>query len=428
MDTTSLIIIALIGVLIAISAYFSASEMAFSSLNKIRLKNLIREGNKRAEKTLALSENFDKMLTTILIGNNLVNILASSLCTILFVSMFAGLSDAVVSLASTLVMLLLLLVFGEITPKSIAKENAERVAMWVTPTISKVVWALTPISILFLKLKDGIGRRFDKGDVPTMTEDELKVMIDEIEEEGTIKKHESDLIKSAIEFDDITVEEILTPRVDIKAVDIHSDKYELKYAFTSTGYSRMVVFDNTIDRIVGVIYVKDFYNKYLDSDNMTIEDVIRPVKFVPETMKVSTLLSDLQRSKTHMAVVLDSYGGTIGIVTLEDIVEELVGEIWDESDEIEYAVVKDSEDSYSVLGGANIYDVMEELGLRFDPGEFENHTVAGYMQYMLNRIPAKGDRVETENATMIVKSTRNRRIREVRILKKAVPEPSEDAE
>jgi len=419
MDTNSLIIIAALIVLISLSAYFSMSEMAFASLNRIRLKNLVKDGNKRAEKALMISENFDKMLTTILIGNNIVNLLASSLCTMFFINLMVNASsDFVPSVVSTLVITLLILVFGEITPKCIAKERAEGVAMAVAPSISKVVWAFTPVSILFLKLKSAMTRRLEKSDGPTMTEEELIVMIDEIEEEGTLEKHESELIKSAIEFDDIMVNEIFTPRVDIKGVDVRADRYEIKYMFTSTGFSRLLVYDETVDRAIGVLYVKDFYNQYFDSEEMNINDILRPVKFVPESTKVSSLLADLQKAKTHMAVVLDSYGGTMGIVTLEDIVEELVGEIWDESDEIEYAVVREDENTYSVLGGANVYDVMDELGIKFDPEEYEDHTVGGYVQYLLDRIPVKGDTIDIGEATMTVKSTKNRRVHSVRIIKK----------
>ena len=419
MDTNSLIIIAALVVLISLSAYFSMSEMAFASLNRIRLKNLVKDGNKRAEKALTISDNFDKMLITILIGNNVVNLLASSLCTMFFINLMVNASSEFVpSVVSTLVITLLILVFGEITPKCIAKERAEGVAMAVAPSISKVVWAFTPISILFLKLKSAMTRRLEKSDGPTMTEEELIVMIDEIEEEGTLEKHESELIKSAIEFDDIMVNEIFTPRVDIKGVDVRADRYEIKYMFTSTGFSRLLVYDETVDRAIGVLYVKDFYNQYFDSEEMNINDILRPVKFVPESTKVSSLLADLQKAKTHMAVVLDSYGGTMGIVTLEDIVEELVGEIWDESDEIEYAIVREDENTYSVLGGANVYDVMDELEIKFDPQEYEDHTVGGYVQYILDRIPVKGDTIDIGEATMAVKSTKNRRVHSVRIVKK----------
>ena len=423
--STSIAIIAAIGVLVAFSAYFSASEMAFASLNKIRLKNLAKDGNKKAQKALNLSEDFDKMLTTILIGNTVVNLLASSLCTILFVSLLSDSQEWLQSLMATAVITLLILMLGEITPKSVAKENAENVAMALSSSLSKMVWLFTPFSRFFIRLKNGIARRSKKKDAPTLTEEELIVMIDEIEEEGTLEKHESDLIKSAIEFDDITADEILTPRVDVKGVDINADRYEIKYVFSSTGFSRLVVFDDKIDTIIGAISVKDFYNKYFDSEEMGIEEIIRPVMFIPESTKISMLMKDMQTSKMHLAVVLDEYGGTVGIVTLEDITEELVGEIWDESDEVQYSVIREDDGTYTVLGGANVYDVMEELELEFDPEEFEDHTVAGFIQYKLGRIPVKNTRVELDNATVIVKSTKNRRIREVKIIKKELL-PEED--
>jgi len=416
-----------IAVLIAFSAYFSLAEISFASLNKIRLKNMAREGDKRAERALEMAENFDKLITTILVGNTIVNIMASSLATLLFAMVLAGIIDAdvFITLVTTLVMMVMVLIFGEITPKCYAKANAERVAMGIAPSLSKVQVALTPISIWFLKLQGRISRRFDRNDDPIMTEDELKVMIDEIEEEGTLQKHETELIRSAIEFDDITVGEIFTPRVDIQGVDVSSDKYEIEYLFSSTGFSRVVVFDGTVDRIVGVINVKDFYNQYLNSSAMKLNDIIRPVRFVPETMKISTLLRDMQRSKTHMAAVIDPYGGTAGIITLEDMIEELVGEIWDESDEVELPVVKESDTVYSVLGGANIHDAMREMGLDFDPEGYEDHTVAGFVQYKLARMPVKGDRIELQNAMIVVKSIKDRRIREVKIIRKAAPPVSE---
>ena len=425
---TAIAIIAVIGVLVAFSAYFSASEMAFASLNKIRLKNLAKDGNKKAQKALDLSDDFDKMLTTILIGNNVVNLLASSLCTLLFVSfLMENSQEWLQSLMATAVITLLILVLGEITPKSVAKENAESVAMALSSSLSKMVWLFTPFSRFFIRLKNGIARRSKKKDGPTLTEEELIVMIDEIEEEGTLEKHESELIKSAIEFDDITVDEILTPRVDIKGVDINADRYEIKYVFSSTGFSRLVVFDDKIDTIIGALSVKDFYNRYFDSEDMTIEDIIRPVMFVPESTKISMLMKDMQTSKMHLAVVLDEYGGTVGIVTLEDITEELVGEIWDESDEVQYSVTREDDGTYTVLGGANVHDVMEEIGLEFDPEEFEDHTVAGFIQYKLGRIPTKNARVELINATLIVKSTKNRRIREVKVIKKELPPPEDES-
>ncbi len=425
MDETLVILssVALV-ILIALSAFFSASETAYTSINKVRLKNLVNDGNKKAEKALKLSENYEKLLTTILVGNNLVNILASSICTWMFALFFGDWSV----LAATLFMLVVLLTFGEITPKTVAKRNPEKVAMLFASPLSFVMALLTPISMLFRALSGSINSE-NADEQPTLTEEELSVMIDEIEGEGVLEKSESELIKSAIEFDDKQVSEILTPRVDIVAVERSATMEDLKNVLLSSGFSRIPVYDGTIDRIIGVIYAKDFYSRYFEGTTAKMEDLMRPVKFIPETTTVARTLTEIQKSMVQMIVVVDSYGGTVGIVSLEDILEELVGEIWDESDEVQYSIVRESDGTYAVLGEANIFDMMEEIGLEFDVGGYEDHTVGGYIQYKLNRIPAKGDRVENDEVKMIVRSVRNRRVKMVQVTLKKDPvqkeEPSE---
>ena len=425
MDETLVVLssVALV-ILIALSAFFSASETAYTSINKVRLKNLVNDGNKKAEKALKLSENYEKLLTTILVGNNLVNILASSICTWMFALFFGDWSV----LAATLFMLVVLLTFGEITPKTVAKRNPEKVAMLFASPLSFVMALLTPISMLFRALSGSINSE-NADEQPTLTEEELSVMIDEIEGEGVLEKSESELIKSAIEFDDKQVSEILTPRVDIVAIERSATMEDLKNVLLSSGFSRIPVYDGTIDRIIGVIYAKDFYSRYFEGTTAKMEDLMRPVKFIPETTTVARTLTEIQKSMVQMIVVVDSYGGTVGIVSLEDILEELVGEIWDESDEVQYSIVRESDGTYAVLGEANIFDMMEEIGLEFDVDGYEDHTVGGYIQYKLNRIPAKGDRVENDEVKMIVRSVRNRRVKMVQVTLKKDPvqkeEPSE---
>ena len=425
MDETLVVLssVALV-ILIALSAFFSASETAYTSINKVRLKNLVNDGNKKAEKALKLSENYEKLLTTILVGNNLVNILASSICTWMFALFFGDWSV----IAATLFMLVVLLTFGEITPKTVAKRNPEKVAMLFASPLSFVMALLTPISMLFRALSGSINSE-NADEQPTLTEEELSVMIDEIEGEGVLEKSESELIKSAIEFDDKQVSEILTPRVDIVAVERSATMEDLKNVLLSSGFSRIPVYDGTIDRIIGVIYAKDFYSRYFEGTTAKMEDLMRPVKFIPETTTVARTLTEIQKSMVQMIVVVDSYGGTVGIVSLEDILEELVGEIWDESDEVQYSIVRESDGTYAVLGEANIFDMMEEIGLEFDVDGYEDHTVGGYIQYKLNRIPAKGDRVENDEVKMIVRSVRNRRVKMVQVTLKKDPvqkeEPSE---
>ena len=403
-------------VLIILSAFFSASETAYTSVSRVKLKNMVNDGNKKAEKALKLSEQYDKLLATILVGNNLVNILASSICTWMFAAFFGDWSV----LAATLFMLLILLTFGEITPKTLAKKNSERYAILFARPLSVFITVFSPVSIFFRALSGSINSD-DDGEQPTLTEEELSVMIDEIEEEGVLEKSESELIKSAIEFDDKKVSEILTPRVDIVAVERNATMEDLKNVLLSSGFSRIPVYDGTIDRIIGVIYAKDFYSRYFENSMVKMEDLMRPVKFIPESTTVARTLTEIQKSMVQMIVVVDSYGGTVGIVSLEDILEELVGEIWDESDEVQYSIVRESDGTYAVLGEANIFDMMEEIGLEFDTGGYDDHTVGGYIQYRLNRIPVKGDRVENDEVKMIVRSVRNRRVKMVQVTLKKEP-------
>ena len=407
--------------LIIMSAFFSASETAYTSASRIRLKNLVNDGNKRAEKALHLLDNYEKLLTTILVGNNLVNILASSICTLMFAAFFGDWSV----LAATLFMLLILLTFGEITPKTLAKRHPERIAMLFARPLTFMMVIFTPISICFRALSGSLKQE-DEDEQPTLTEEELSVMIDEIEGEGVLEKSESELIKSAMEFDDKQISEILTPRVDIVAVDKTATMEDMKNVLLSSGFSRIPVYDGTIDRIIGVVYAKDFYSRYFEGAKIKMEDLMRPVKFIPETATVARTLTEIQKSMVQMIVVLDSYGGTVGIVSLEDILEELVGEIWDESDEVQYSIVRESDGSYAVLGEANIFDMMEEIGVEFDTGDYEDHTVGGYIQYKLNRVPVKGDRVENDEVKMIVRTVRNRRVKMVQVTVKKEPVPKEE--
>lgn len=403
--------------LTAASAFFSSSETAYTSANKIKLKNLMNEGDKKAEKALSMIEDYDRLLTTILIGNNIVNIAASTICTWLFTIEFGEVGVVI----ATVFMVVVLLILGEITPKTLAKTDPERIAMAYSGLLSAIMTVLKPLAYVFMAL----SRRLSKNkDIPTLTEEELVVMIDEIEGEGTLEKTESELIKSAIEFDDKQVSEILTPRVDIVGIEKNASMGELKDLLISSGFSRIPVFDGTIDRIIGVIYAKDFYQRYFENKGGKLEDIMRPVKFIPETATVAKALSEIQKSMVQMIVVIDSYGGTVGIVSLEDVLEELVGEIWDESDEVKQYILRESDGSYAVLGDADIDDVMSELGVEFDLGDYDDHTISGYLQYKLNRIPVKGDRIEDDKVKMIVSSVKNRRVRMVHITVKPQTETS----
>jgi CBS domain containing-hemolysin-like protein len=418
------VLVLIIFLLLLLSIYFSMSEMTFSSVNTIRLKKLDGDGVKNAKNALKLMEDFDKLLTTVLVGNNVVNIAAAAACTMLFTEQLVPTNPALGAVLATLVMTMVILTFGEIIPKTVVKRNAERYALKLANSLSVMISVFYPITWFFMKLSS-VFRKGDQDNVLTLTEDELVVMIDEIEEEGTLEKTESDLIKSAITFDDTTLSEIYVPRVDVVAVNKDINMDELKDIFTHSGYSRIPIYDGNIDRIIGVVNAKDFYRRVVINDNFNLIDIIRQVKFFQESTSIDEVLRMLQRTKVHMAVVMDSFGGTLGIITLEDILEELVGEIWDESDDVKLSVVREPDGSYTVLGDANIYDVMDDLELKFDPEEYLDYNVSGYIQYMTQDIPHRGAVVDTDNVTITVKTIKGRRVKEARFDIKEVPEETD---
>ncbi len=420
-------LIAIIFVLLIFSAYFSMSEMTFSTVNTIRLKKLDSEGEVNAAKALSLTEDFDKFLTTVLVGNNIVNIAASTTCAMLFTEQLMPGNPGMATLIATLVMAVIILTFGEIIPKTFAKRNPERYALRLVNSLSLFVTILYPISWSFVKMSAILTKKEDVDPTLTLTEDELVVMIDEIEEEGTLEKAESELIKSAITFDDTKLSEVYIPRVDVVAISKDANMDELKDIFVRTGYSRIPVFHENIDRIVGVVNAKDFYRRYVENDNFNIIDIIRQVKFFDVSTNIDEVLSVMQKTKVHMAVVLDAFGGTLGIVTLEDLIEELVGEIWDESDDILLPIIREPDGTYTVLGDANIFDVMNDLGLDFDPGEYQDYNVSGYIQYSKGNIPRRGTVVETDNVIITVLSTKGRRVKDAKFEIKVRPEEPDES-
>ncbi len=380
-DSISLIIIL---ICILMSGYFSATETAFSSFNRIRVKNMAEKGNKKAKLVLKLSENYDSLLSTILIGNNIVNILSASMATVLFVKWVGPEAGPSVS---TLVTTIVVLIFGEVTPKSIAKESPEKFAIFSSSLLNIFVVILTPFNFLFGLWKKLIAKIIKADEDRSITEEELITIVSEAENEGGIDEDEGLLIRSAIEFSEVEVQDILTPRIDVIGIPEGEDKEKIAEIFTETGYSRLPVYRESLDHIVGIVYHKDFYN-YVYNTDKKIDEIIRPTIFVTKNKKIDDLLKELQQKKSHIAVVLDEYAGTIGIVTLEDIVEELVGEIWDEHDEIVQEVVKKSDTEYEVLGSADVEDVFEEFGI---DEEFEVQTISGWVMETLERVPEVGD-------------------------------------
>ena len=380
-------------------------------MNHARMKTMADKGNKSAALALKLSDNYDTLLSTILIGNNLVNILLSSLATLLFVKM---LGSSTGTTASTLVTTVLVLIFGEISPKSIAKESPESFAMFSAPIIRVLMVVLTPVTWIFAQWKKILTRLFKKdGDDRAMTDEELMTIVEEAEQDGGIDAEESTLIRSAIEFMDLESIDIYTPRVDIVSVSLDESKEEIAKIFLDTGFSRLPVYEENIDHIIGIINQKDFHNFIYNTDR-SIKEIVRPVLFITPTMKIGSLLKKLQASKIHIAIILDEFGGTEGLVTIEDIVEELVGDIWDEHDQVVTEIEKISNEEYLMAGSTSIDDVFEELGIE---KEVDVNTLSGWVMEVLACIPKEGDSFVSDGYKVTVVKMDERRIEKVRVQK-----------
>ncbi len=393
-------------VLLMISAVCSATETAFSSANRIRLKNMAASGSKRAAKALAIAEDFDKALTAILIANNVVNIASSSLATVFFTERFGSGSVGI----ATLVMTVLVLIFGEILPKSLAKENSERFSVFMAPLLSAFIIVITPLIWIFSGIKNLVVRLVGrKDDQPSVTEEELKYIIDEIEDEGVLEEQESELVRSALEFDEITISKVLVPRINIIGIERGAELESIKDVFIQTKFSRLPVYEGTLDQIIGVIHQSDFYELYLTGGG-SIESIMKPPVYFSEGMKISEALRELQRAKMHMGVVADEYGGTEGICTLEDIIEELVGEIYDESDDEDTSFVRLGENRFRVSASLSVGDFLDRAGLPENEIETDMTSVGGWVMELLGRIPEQNEYVRSGRFEMTVQMADEQKI------------------
>ena len=418
------LLVALI-VLIALSAFFSATETAYSSCNKIRLKSMESQGNKRAARALRQLDKYDKVISTVLVGNNIVNITMTSLATIFFIGLLKNTTTEQIAVTvSTVVMTVLVLVFGEITPKTLAKEHAEGWTCAVSGVMAVIMIVLYPINWLFSMWRKLMNKIFKKKSEQTYTEDELITIVETAQSEGGLNEHESQLIRSAIEFEDLDVDDIMVPRVNVVAVEESAAFDEIKEVFATSGFSRLPVYSKTIDSVIGVIHEKDFYGLLRDS-NSDIHDKISPCICVSLNMKISKVLRMLQKAKVHLAIVVDEFGGTAGIVTLEDILEELAGEIWDEHDEVEVLYKKIDDNTFLVQGTENLDDMFEELGVETKE-EFDSTTVGGWATEQLQKIPVAGENFTFENLEVSVTKANARRVLEVKV--KVGEKPSEEEE
>ena len=424
MDTdSSLYTFIFLCILVCFSAFFSASEMALSSVNKVRIRTMAEDGDKRAAKVLLLTERFDKTLSVILIGNNIVNIAASAILTVLATDLFGAGGVAIATAIATVV----ILVFGEIVPKCAAKEKAEDMALSISPALSLLIFVLYPIAAIFVKLQNVVSRMIGAdGDQPMVTEQELMNIIETSEEEGVIDEQRSELMQSALTFDDITVQEVLTPRVDLTAINIAYPPEKIKEIVLTERFSRIPVFEKNLDNIIGILHTRDYLEAMLESGAPPedITSLLAKPLFVHKTQRIALLLNDFKRERVHMAIVTDDFGGTMGIVSMEDVLEELVGEIWDEDEEAEIDYAQLEPGVFRVSGDYPITDTFELIGYEEKEFDSEYASIGGWALEQLGFIPDAGDSFEYNGISATVEEMDDKRI--VSLLIKFTPaEPEE---
>jgi CBS domain containing-hemolysin-like protein len=404
---------------LALSGYFSATETAFSTFNRLKMKALAEDGNKRAQLVLTMSEDYDRLLSTILVGNNIVNILLTTLATMFFADLIVH-SENLAATVSTIVTTVAVLIFGEISPKSLAKEHADGFALATAPVLRFVTWILLPINLLFSGWKWLLRLIFKTKGEDVVTEEEVLTMVDEAEEDGTLGEQESEMIRQVIAFNDREALDILIPRVDVTAVAADATFEELGELFIETGFSRLPVYEESIDHVIGVVYHKDYYKRA--GEKPTPTDLMKPAVYIPPTMKIRLLLTKLQEEQSHIAIVADEYGGIQGIVTMEDILEELVGEIWDEHDDVIRNIEVQPDGTALVLCSTELIDLMEHFGTET---ECDATTVSGWVMEAMGCIPKVGDTVTADGLSVEVTRVEKTRPDQIRVWKVADPTEEE---
>ncbi|MBR2319161.1 MAG: HlyC/CorC family transporter [Clostridia bacterium] len=411
MDPDSIRTLLFMLILLALSGYFSATETAFSTYNRLKMKGLAEDGNKRAKLVLDLSEDYDRLLSTILVGNNIVNIALTTLATMFFADLILH-SENLAATVSTIVTTVAVLIFGEISPKSLAKERADGFVLATAPVLRFVTWILTPINVIFSGWKWLLRLVFKTKGEDVVTEEEVLTMVDEAEEDGTLGEQESEMIRQVIAFNDREAIDILIPRVDVAAISADATSQELAEAFLETGFSRLPVYEESIDHVVGVVYHKDYYKRAAEKPTPT--DLMKEPVFIHPTMKIRLLLKQLQAEQSHIAIVADEYGGTLGIVTMEDILEELVGEIWDEHDDVIRNIVPQPDGSAVVLCSTELIDLMEYFDTET---ECDATTVSGWVMEATGCIPAVGDTFTADGLSVEVTAVETTRPDQIHVWK-----------
>ena len=419
---TNIIMGVVIFLLVLLSALFSSLETAFSFVNKIRIQQSAEDGNKRAKNAQYIIEHFDNALTAILICNNAVNLGCSSIATVLCLNLFGDVGSAIATGATTL----LVLTFGEVIPKCLAKENCDSFSLSTAGFLKGLTILLSPLVFVFIKLKSfALKLSGGRNDAPSVTENELKYIVESIEEEGVLEESESEMVRSALDFDETTAEEILTPRVDVVFINIEDSPEKIKESIIENRYSRIPVFENTTDNIVGILHTRDYLEALADGTVPNLRELLQTPYFIFKTQQLSKILSHFKRTKVHLAIVTDEYGGTLGIVTMEDLLEEIVGEIWDEDEEIERTHYKIGNNEYLVNGDLELDEMLELYDMAADAIESDAVTVGGFILEHAGTIPKKRESIETDGFRFTVMEVENQRIMRV-VVKKA--DTSNDSE
>ena len=400
--------------LILLSAFFSAMETAFSFVNKIRIQQSAEDGNRRAKNAQYVIERFDNALTAILICNNIVNLGCSSIATVLCLNIFGDIGSAVATGVTTL----LVLTFGEVIPKCLAKEHCDTFSLSTAGTLKVLMIVLTPLVFVFVKLK-ALALKIAGGheNAPSVTENELKYIVESIEEEGVLEESESEMVRSALDFDETTAEEILTPRVDVVFINVEDSPEKIKEIIIENRYSRIPVYENTTDNVIGILHTRDWLEALADGNVPALRDLLQAPYFVFKTQQLSKILSHFKRTKVHMAIVTDEYGGTLGIVTMEDLLEEIVGEIWDEDEEIERTHYKIGNNEYLVNGDFELDEMLELYDMDEDALDSDAVTVGGFILEHAGNIPKKRESIEADGFRFTVMEVENQRIMRVVVKK-----------
>lgn len=419
--TSDIIMGIVIAILVLLSAFFSATETAFSFVNKIRIQHSVDNGNKKAKNALYVIENFDNALTTILICNNIVNLSCSSIATVLCLNLFGDMGSAIATGATTL----LVLTFGEVIPKCLAKEHCDAFSLKTAGILRVLMFILKPFVFVFLKLKS-LALKIAGGseDSPSVTENELKYIVESIEEEGVLEESESEMVRSALDFDEKTAEEILTPRVDVTFINISDSQEKIKDIIIENRYSRIPVYEETVDHIVGILHTRDYLESLADGKAPDLRDIMQTPYFVFRTQQLSKILNAFKRTKIHLAIVTDEYGGTLGIVTMEDLLEEIVGEIWDEDEEIEHNYYKIGKGEFLVNGDIELDDLLALFDMDEDAIESDSVTVGGFILEHAGTIPHKRQSIEADGFRFTVMEVKDQRI--IRVVVKKLDSESEE--